>query len=229
MKKIFTILVLGTVISGGAFAKKWTNNVGIGFTLPISQFSADESGADDIMQVGYGLEATYVGIHQSGFTVKADVSGGLATSNDIKLQDDDTNLGYFSNISLGAGWTFVRTEKFTFSATGMLGFDFASFIDSNDLDEEVDGKTYETLDTTFSFGMFSVGADLFASYRLTEHFGLFANVSARYLVTGGSTLESEWTYKDSKGYRKTESGTKDGPDLKGNFCVQPTIGVIWNF
>lgn len=232
MKKIFAFLLVGFLAIGGASAKKWTNNVGFGFALPVSQIGADESGADDIMQVGYGLEATYVGVHEGGFTAKADVSAGLATSKDIALQDSDTNLGYFSNFSLGVGWSFVRTEKFTLSATGMVGFDIYSFFDSKDIDEtdEANKRKYEELDTTFSMGLFSVGADLFASYRTGEHFGFFANVSARYLVAGGSTFDSEWTYKDTEsGYRKTESGTKDGPDLLGKFRIQPTVGVVWNF
>ena len=212
----------------GAGAKTWTNNIGAGFSLPISQFGVDKSGADDIFQLGYGIEATYLGFHENGFTVKADVSGGLATSKDISIQDHSTNLGVFYNFAVGAGYSFVRTQKFTLSATAMLGLDAASYSNSED-DIQYDGKDCENVSRNLTYTMFSAGADLFASYKIKEHFGVFANISARYLVAGGTSQNVDWTWKDESGLKRKESAEGDGPDLKGKFRVQPTIGVVWNF
>ncbi len=228
MKKIFAIFALSALALASACAKKWTNNVGVGFTLPISQIGVDESGADDVFQIGYGIEGTYVGIHESGFTAKADLGAGLATSKDISIQGDKTNLGGFYNIALGAGYSFVNTEKLTFGLTGMLGFDLATYSDSED-DITYDEKKCESVDHTLSYGIFSVGADLFVSYRIKEHFGFFANLSARYLAVGGTTDEIEWTWKDSNGRKRKDSSEGDGSDLAGKFRIQPTIGVVWNF
>lgn len=228
MKKIFAIFAISAIALTSASAKKWTNNVGVGFTMPISQIGVDEKGADDVFQIGYGIEATYFGVHENGFTAKADLSGGLLTTKDISIQGDKTNLGGFYNIALGAGYSFVNTEKLTFGLTGMLGFDLATYSDSED-DITYDEKKCESVDYTLSYGIFSVGADLFVSYRIKEHFGFFANLSARYLAVGGTTDKIEWTWKDSDGRKRKDSSEGDGSDLAGKFRIQPTIGVVWNF
>ena len=231
MKKIVIALLAATMALSGASAKKWTNNVGFGFTLPISQIGVDKSGVDDIFQIGYGLEGTYVGIHERGFTVKADLGAGLTASDDVALQGSDSNLGIFYNVAVGAGWTFVHTEKFTLSATGMLGCDVSVFFDSED-DVPAIGETfstYESVDQICGLAMISAGADVFASYRIKEHFGVFANLSARYLIVGGSSYGTEYTYKKKNGHTATERDSSDGPDLAGKFRIQPTIGIIWNF
>ena len=111
MKKIFTVLVLAAFALSGASAKKWTNNIGVGFTLPISTIGVDEKDADDISQIGYGV---------------------------------------------------------------------------------------------------------------------FGNLELRYLVAGASKESIEGKVK-SGNKTTTITDSSDGPDLAGKFCIQPTIGVVWNF
>ena len=117
MKRIFLSFAIFLIISISVFSqeqkrKTWTSNLGLGFTLPISTLNIDEDWADEVKQIGYGIEGTYFGYHKNGFTLKIDLSLGLATSKDIEIQNRSTNLGLFSKASLGAGYTFLRTQKF---------------------------------------------------------------------------------------------------------------------
>ena len=228
MKKIIGILVIGFVALGTVSAKKWTNNVGFGFSMPISTIGVDEKDSDDISQIGYGIDMFYVGVHEDGFTTKANVDLGIATTKDISLQDNETNAGIFYNADLGVGWSFIHTEKMMLSLTGMLGLDIGGYEDSAE-DVSYDGNDCDSFKKTIAFAEFNVGGDLFFSYRIKEHFGFFANFSARYLVAGGINDKIEWTYKDSDGRKHTESSEGDGTTLLGKFRIQPTLGVVWNF
>ncbi len=224
MKKIFSVMAIA-LLATGLFAKTWTNNVGVGFTVPISTIGIDKSGADDIFQVGYGVKGFYLGYHQNGFTVRAAESLGLATSKDIKLQDRDTNLGFFSNLDLGAGYSFIRDDKMTLSLLGMIGLDIAAY--STSRSSTYDKKSAD-LTATLGYAMFSVGADAYFAFKFKPNFGLFADVACRYLVAGGSFGETEYEYKNGSKTETVKFDTTDG-DLRGKFRIQPSIGVVWSF
>ena len=228
MKKILSVFAICLFALNGIQAKKWMNNIGVGLTIPISQIGIDEKSSDDIFQVGYGIGGTYVGIHENGFTAKANIDIGAATTKDISLQGDETNVGIFYNFDFGVGYSFIHTEKITFSLTGMAGLDMETYFDSED-DVSYDEKDCESVDRTFSLAELNIGADLFFAYHIKEHFGFFANLSTRYLIVGSSKENIEWSWKSKTGGTRKESEDKDGPDLAGKFRIQPTIGVIWNF
>ena len=231
MKKILITVLAFSVIASSAFAKKWTNNIGVGFTVPISTVTTKDTTVnkkeiegEDIKQTGYGVEGTYIGVHESGFTAKADVSIGVATSKDIGLQDEETNIGVFENIYIGAGWSFVNTDNALFGITGMLGVDCSQYTSK----EDVKWGTYTSEQTNeFAMVSFGIGADIFGVYRFQPNFGLFANVGVRYLVAGSSKVSSETERK--KDGRTEKTSTDFDIDLKGKFTVQPTIGIIWTF
>ena len=221
MKKIILGAAVALLMSASLFAKTWTNNIGVGFSVPISSIGVDEDGADDIFQVGYGVQGFYTGFHQNGFTVKASESVGVATSKDIGIQDSDTNVGVFSNLEIGAGYSFIRTEKVTLSALGMLGLDISVYSDSGETTHKG-----EKWDYTNSVGtaIFSAGADLQAIFRFKPNFGMFCNVAGRYLVAGGTFGEVEY----KKGSKKETESNSEG-NLRGKFRIQPSIGVVWTF
>ena len=167
-----------------------------------------------------------MGYHQNGITVKATESVGLATSKDVSLQDNDTNFGVFSNLEIGAGYTFIKDEKLTLSVLGMLGLDLSVYSDSKD-DVAYD-TTKADYSATYGFAMFSLGADLYVSYKFKPNFGVFGNVAGRYLVAGGAFGEKKYEYKIG-GRTETNTTDYDAGDLRGKFRVQPTIGVVWTF
>lgn len=229
MKKIFTFLFVSLIVSG-AFAKSWESNVGAGFTVPFSRIGVDKAGEDDINQLCFGLEGFYLGHHDNGFTVKGDYSIALATSRDITLQDHQTNVGFFTDTSIGAGYSFIRSDNLLFSITGMFGVNISIFKDSND-DVDYNHENVEDnkadYDRTLSLVTLNFGADFFMRYKMGENFGIFTNLAARYIIGGWGADETCYTYDTG---RNTRSDTiTHYTDLWGYFQVQPTFGVCWTF
>ncbi len=218
MKKIITLVLALAVISSGAFAKKWTNNIGFGINSAFSSMSVDDT---DIDQTGFGLGATYVGIHENGFCVKVDETVGVASSKDFSMdEDDDESVGTYTNLTLGAGWGMIKDEKLTFTATAMLGFDFATYEYSHSLNNvDYDNQT--------NFLTFSLGADVFASYRIKEHFGIYADLGIYYYPAGFCYTKSDVTTEE--GNTKTTVSTDNDEKISGTYRVSPTIGIVWNF
>ena len=108
----------------------------------------------------------------------------------------------------------------------MIGLDAAIFSDSK---SDYAYKTYKA-DYTASLGyiLFSAGGDLYLSFRFSQHFGLFADCAARYLIAGASFGDTVYKYKDG-GSTHTESNASIKGDLLGKFRIQPSLGVVWTF
>lgn len=240
MKKLLAFILIAGATTG-AFAKKWpqwTNNVGGGITGNYSQIGADNTTSSDVIeQFGIGLEGIYLGYHENGFTAKADYAIGATASKDVTLQDKDTNIGFFTNIALGAGYSVPVTENLLFSFTGMVGADVSLFGDEKEdisyYYENSDGTSDEaySADYAATVGLItlSIGGDILAKYSVSEHFGFFANISARWVIGGIETHETTYTYQKERKQRELTAQTSKDYDLLGKFRVEPTIGVIWTF
>jgi hypothetical protein len=228
MRKSLFFLLISLAFTNLLTAKTWTNNIGTGATVSVLSLGTDENtmGIKNTNQVGYGLEGTYVGLHENGLTAKVNVSFGLATSKDISIQQNKhTNLGVFENVALGLGYAFIKNENFLFAVTGMVGIELGQYSVESD-DEDYNGVTYSNLKKSLSLASCSLGADIFGIYRLTEYFGIFGNLAARYVIAGNAKLESQYSGTKKNSDNITVSRNSD---LKGNFVVQPTVGVIWTF
>jgi len=227
MKKILFFIAF-SLLASNIFAKKWTNNVGVGLTLPYSVIGSDSSSGEDINQLGFGAEGFYLGCHESGFTVKADYAIGATFTKNISLQDKNTNVGFFTNVALGAGYSIPLTEKLLLSLTGMCGFDASIFTEA---DEDVEyaeaSDSRADYETTLTLATLSIGGDIQLRYKFDSHLGLFGNFSARYIIGGLCATESIYTY-DYDDRERTDKSTSDY-DLWGKFRVQPTLGVCWTF
>lgn len=198
MKKFVVMAAALALVSGTVFAKSWTNNIGVGASIPASKIASDDDAIDEtVTQAGFAFDFTYLGIAESGFAVKVNYDVGAVTSEDI---GDDDDTGSFNALTFGAGWAFVNEESFTFAATGMIGFDYTEY--------DLTASTTELLS-------FSIGADIYASIKLMEHFGLYADLGLYYLPSGTAKVE-------------TSIGDSEF-DLKGKYRVSPTVGVCWKF
>ena len=189
MKKFVVMAAALALVSGTVFAKSWTNNIGVGASIPASKIATDDDVIDEtVTQAGFAFDFTYLGIAESGFAVKVNYDVGAVSCEDAS-QKGDNLVGTYTNFTFGAGWAFVNDEKFTLAATGMIGFDFTEY------EEEIQTVTYTT-----DLLLFSVGADIYASYK----------------PSGKAKFDIE------------DSGDNDY-DLKGKYRVSPTVGVCWKF
>lgn len=207
MKKILTAMVALAIVSTSAFAKTWTNHIGAGLGVPVESIKGEND--TDFFQAGVMFDATYIGVHENGFTVKAGIGIGSLASDDVKIQGNDTNAGLFVDFNLGAGYSFVRSERFLFGATAMFDYAFNQYEEE---DVKHNGKNYTD---SLAIGVLGIGADVFGSFNITTHFGLYANLGIRYLFRGIAQAEI--------------AGSKTDTDLKGNVSVLPTLGVMWKF
>ncbi|MBB5224945.1 hypothetical protein [Treponema ruminis] len=228
--KRFAIFITLSLLGLNVFAKTWESNVCAGFTVPVSRIGVDKKGVDDITQLCYGLEGFYIGRHENGLTVKGDYAIALTTTRDIHIQDHKTNVGFLTNTSFGAGYSFEPADKWLISITGMFGADVSIFKDSDD-DVEYNYSNVEDkkadYDRTLSLITLNFGADFFVRHTMGEHFGVFTNLSARYIIGGWGEDEASYSYHTSR-VDRTDKKT-DHTDLFGYFRVQPTIGVCWTF
>ena len=206
MKRFVAGLVSLVIVSGAAFAKTWTNHIGVGLGVPVE--SVEPKDSDKIVQAGIVFDATYIGVHSNGFTVKAGFDSGAVGSDDVKIQGDDMNTATFVAFNLGAGYSFVRTDKVLFGTTAMFTGAFNMYEEKT----EHGGKNYTD---SVVVGAFGIGADVYGVYNIGNHFGFYANLGLRYIFDGVVQAEV--------------AGNKADSDVKGNVFVLPSLGVIWHF
>ena len=224
MKKIICMTLTLSVFGAGLFAKTWTNNAGVGITFPNSMVCVDEKGADDIYQHKFGFEGVYIGVHETGFTVKGGFDTGVTASKNVEIQDFNTNIGFYENINLGAGYSFVNTDTTLFGITAMIGLNADIYPHFNAYD--VSGVRHEKTDT-LTLITAEAGLDLFVRHNIGNNFGFYAGIGGRYVVGGVSFFQSKDEYEEAGEDKETVHDEKKL--LIGNFNVKPSVGFIWKF
>ena len=217
-----------------SFAQSWESNAGVGLSVPYSRIGVDESGVSDISQLCFGIEGFYLGYHENGFTIKGDYTVALTTTKDITLQNHETNAGFFMNTAIGAGYSFAPAEKWLLSLTLMVGADVSLFTDSEETvtyDKDYVQDKKADCDRSYSLITLNLGGDILTRYKMGEHFGVFASLSARYIVGGWGTDETTYTFYNAGASRRTKDSDKESEDsdLFGYFSIQPALGVCWTF
>lgn len=229
-KKIFLSLVL-SVFAFCATAKSWENYAGIGVNVPFSMMNAsleNSSDANDedrnITQIGYGAEVQYIGVHSNGFSLKTGFSVGCITSDDIDVQNYSRNVGFYENLAIGLGYSFIHTDTYLLGLAAMGGVEIAQY--SDDWNRDKDDVNHNYTDS-ISLVSVSVGGDIFYVYNIGRRFGFFGNIGARYVPLGAGKREfrDKWVVSNI-----TNSKTEQFDiDIAGKFIINPTFGVMWHF
>jgi len=209
MKKIIA-LVAGLAMSMTAVFAEHT--LGLGLNIPVNSLTID---SEDVFEIGFGVDLSYLFIHDSGITAKADAGfKSLSADSDIPyLEGNGVSFGF----DLGAGYTFINEEKFSLSALAMFGVTIggvnADFTDSFET-EEIKAETTLTIET------FDIGADVIGKYKFTDHLGAFVNLGLRYAINMKTECEIEYEGGD----------TFKVDDIKtSGIRFLPTLGVSWTF
>lgn len=236
MKKIILGAAVALLMSAGLFAKTWTNNIGVGFSVPVTLMSAKDpifydSGdtqvsltlKKDKMHLGFNVAGMYLGYHENGFTVKGALSLGVGYASDYWISNDlsgkvsvDPALGFNGLETLGVGYSIVHTDKVVFSVLGGMGFQENVY--SYKQTTGLLGQVYEDDITNFFF-TFSLGADVTLMLRSPDGFGFFSSIYVGWIPFGTVSREERTNY----GKASVDA------DLKGNVVIAPTIGVVWSF
>ena len=224
MKKIILGAAVALLMSTSLFANTWTNNIGLGFSVPITMvkakdpifYDADSKGATkDKTQLGFNIAGMYLGYHESGFTVKGTLSLGVGYMSDYWVDEKgetDPGLGVNGVETLGVGYSFIHTDRVVLAATGGIGFQEGVYTYNEKIGDS------ET-DYTNTFFTFNLGADLTAILRTSDKFGFYGSVYVGWIPTGTVSRE----------VKSGSTKTTNDYDLKGNVMIAPTIGVVWTF
>ncbi len=220
MKKIIGVLAIALVATG-LFAKTWTNNVGVGFALPINGFQVDISNSKDLSpQISYDIQGMYLGYHENGFTVRGSFDLGVGTVKDFWYdtvkKEYEYGIGVDLREQIGVGYSFIRSEKFVLALTAGIG-----------LKETIIPRTEKVLntttDTTGTIFLFDLGGDLTALVRFSERFGMFFNMHAGFVPFG-----KFYTSSETKTGSTTTTTDKDY-NLKTTYIIAPSLGFAWSF
>lgn len=201
--------------------KRWFNVLGVGITVPVSQYKAHDQKID---LLSYGMTFNYLGMARGGFSIEFSLATGGSATDNIKFVDseDDWQIGTYSSFDFGLGYTFGVGKKFSLSLLAVSGFQLVTF--------ESDKKEYRhgdlgKVDRSFSevLGAFTLGGDIFAQYSFTEHIGLYAGVGGRWTAVVASASSVRY---DKDDFTRTDTNTDDE---MGNYSIVPVVGVMWKF
>ena len=231
MKKRIIGAVIAVALSAGAFAKTWTNNVGVGLTVPVSImhgkdaifFDSYDSSTQtskttkDKTAVSYNVLGSYLGYHENGFTVKGALSLGIAAIPEWFYDDGATpGIGVSLTETIGAGYSFIRSDRFVLAATGGFGLQEIIIPHSHK-------NALVELDITDTLITFNLGADITAILKTSDTFGFFASCYLGWIPFGQYKQEVKRTVNSSS---TTITNTVD---LDGSFFIAPSIGLQWVF
>lgn len=213
MKKIVA-LVAGLAMSMTAVFAEHT--VGLGFNVPVNSLKVED---DKLSEHGFGFDLTYLFIHESNFTAKADVAMNIMNTDDFET---DENMAQFA-FDLGAGYSFLNEEKYSLSVLGMFGMTIGGYgKEYNDYE----GTTGLKAESGLSMMTFDIGADVIGKYKFTDHLGAFVNLALHYAINIKTQYDFDVSYNgDDVDYL---SYSDDGLKTSG-IRFQPTLGVSWTF
>nr|WP_318659125.1 hypothetical protein [uncultured Treponema sp.] len=174
MKKLLCF-VLGLFLSFSVFAKgSFKNVLGVGFTLPVSSvnYSGDVFNKS-ISQIGVGGDVMWLGTFiKNGLTFKVNLSPSFLNSSDMDdyFSPAKKNFCVDALINLGAGYSFIRSEKYVLALLGMVGISTPSYTYSNGSSE------INIMSINFCLGL-----DLVGYMKINDNFGgLFISLGFRY-------------------------------------------------
>ncbi len=219
MKKL-CIMALFAMVMGSAFAE-WKSAGGVSLSVPFTHFDTDAFGT--VNQTAVGLTGSYLGYAQNGFTVKGALSAGAAFTGDVPLgTDSGSKGGMYADISLGAGYSFIRSEKWLLSATGLFALSFSRYTQKS---KTVTDAQLGKAERVYSAALCNLafGADITAAHRIGNKMSICAGIQFRY-IPGGTTFQSVLNGKDD--YARIDLHTDD---IFTSFQIAPSIGLMWSF
>lgn len=202
--------------------KSWTHSVDFGLAFPIAKYKVD---GKKVGTVSYTLDINYLGVARNGFSLGGSFAGGYSTTDDIKFEGgkDDLQMGRYTSLDLGIGYTFGAGKSFSLSVLGTVGYEIVYFeSESHDYKHEELGD----VDRYFgeAIGGVTVGGDVIAHKTLSPHWGVYAGVSGRWITK--SVSMSTVTYEKDD-FTRTDTSVDD--DNSGLYSIVPAVGATLRF
>lgn len=202
--------------------KAWTHMVDFGLAFPVAKYKVD---GKKVGMVGYTLDVNYLGVARNGFSLEGSVAGGYSTTDDIKFEGekDDLQLGRYTSLDFGVGYTFGAGKSFSVSVLGAAGYEIAYFeSESHEYKHEELGK----VDRYFgaAFGGLTLGGDVIVHKTLSPRMGVYAGVSGRWIAASVAMSTANYEKDD---FTRTDTSVDD--DNSGLYSIVPAIGATIRF
>lgn len=233
MKKILTACMVLAAAAGSVFAD-WDKTINFGMSFPVFNQKAEDEEDEEAKIKGVGVNFDVQGRfvnNNNNLALLAGYSVGYLGVDADNILDDAS--GTFSGINQsiigGIGYRFVNTERFQLTASVLAGMTFVNLstdLSYSDVDEE-DGIPFSMkADVDYSAFDFELGADIFAQFYFTEHWGISASCTALFTVAGSGECELE---ADIPGTRGTVKVSDDFDVKPGSFIFVPRIMATYRF
>lgn len=208
-----------------AAEKSWTNTGSIGLTIPVSKY---EVHGHDVQTTGFGVDLNYIGIGSNGFSIEASFTGGATGTNDVKLEGskDDTQIGRFSTIDFGLGYTLNIGKNSSLSVFSTIGFEFAYFEgEKNEFEHEELGKVDRYFSKTY--GGLTLGGDVVYYKGLTDRTGFYASLAGRWMAE--TVTLSTVNYEKDDDTRTDTRTDSHAESAVGHYSIVPAAGAMFKF
>ena len=229
MKKIFTTLILASLLLCGIFAEKynWDGAIGISFGASVCKTNFTLSGADknyesELKGVSFdfaNLDMRYVN-KSNNIALLVGFGSGLFFSPSIAVGDNnitdllDGAIGNYTSFFAGLGYNFKLSNRFSITPSFVVGFEYVS-IDERRKDDRTRGVEAKFMEE-------QVGADIHADFRINDKWSVFLAAAGKFKFMG-TYRYSDYT---EKSYDFESTYQKD--DTKIGFAISPRIGISYH-
>ncbi len=219
MKKIIAFLTTA-LLATGLFAneRNFIGFWGLGFSTPVYNQKIKGDGSRMVDNVLFNIDVLAVN-QNNGFTAKAAIGFGYATTNDITLFDNARKHGLATAVELGLGYSFIREEDKVFSL--LLTIDANNYHFFGNEDYRCNDMILS--DSTVKGTNGSLGLEGLFIKNLSGNLYFYGAVDARFIFGGNEEIR----YEKKDGDLKYNFSTSR--DVKYGFGITPKFGFTWKF
>lgn len=218
MKKRFILLAVAALSVSNMFA--FTNIVGGGIKGSVPEFISSVNNDPNKQMVlnSTGIDLMYIGVFNSGISVKESVNIGFGSVNDYYLNSFSSPMISPVNFAvsdlLGIGYGFIRTEKLYVGTFFNIGGEYNG-------SGAFDTQNYLGMGTC----LLLVGGDITAVFTPGRMISLFASVSANVGFGMCGNISVRTGYRDWY----PEDFSWDVRMVRPTLVMIPTIGIAFRF
>lgn len=167
------------------------------------------------------ISLRYFGEMSNGFCLSGTFDMGLSVSKKFKLEsEDNVSLGLAFGTTLGAGYAFHFSDRWTLAVLGTLSFDWMTYKFKKTISAKVSSGTVSSdwtqKDILFAFG---IGCEAIGIFPLTPHLSMYGTLGFKFFDAG----------KLKRSGSKLGHSYKDSFEVRGNVALIPSFGVMWTF
>lgn len=216
-------LLLSFLLAGMGFLafgrSSWKHSAGAAATASFYSLHVKGDGVKNAFVPQLSLR--YFGQMDNGFCLSGTFDAGWSVSKKFKLDTENKfSAGLALGTTIGAGYAFHFSDRWTLAVLGTLSFDWMLYKFKKTIYANVSGGSVSSdwtqKDSLFAFG---IGCEALGIFPLTPHLSMYGTLGFKFFDAG----------KLERSVNKQGRSYKDSFEVRGNFAVIPSFGVMWTF